>query len=66
MAVSLNKLGDRQYLGKDLRGALQFYKEALSIRQEFCKGPKTVPAEALLGVVTSLLKVVDIEQVSLN
>ncbi len=66
LAVSLNKLGDREYLGKDLRGAMQHYKEALRIRQESCKGAEPVPAEALLGLVTSLLKVVDIEQVSLR
>ena len=66
MAVSLNKLGDRQYLGKDLHGAMQYYKEALRVRQDSCKGAEAVPAEALLGLVTSLLKVVDIEQVYLH
>ena len=66
LAVSLNKLGDRLYLGKDLHGAMQYYKEALRIRQDSCKGPEPALAEALLGLVTSLLKVVDLEQVSLN
>ena len=64
--MSLNKLGDRRYLGKDLHGAMQYYKEALRIRRDSCRGAEPVPAEALLGLVTSLLKVVDIEQASPN
>lgn len=60
----MNKLGDRRYIEKDLRGALQHYKEALRIRQDSCKGAKSVSAEVQLGIVTSLLKVVDIEQVT--
>ena len=62
--MSLNKLGDRQYLDKNLHGAKQHYTEALRIRQEFCNGAEPVSAELQLGIVTSLLKVLDIEQVS--
>ena len=62
----MNKLGDRRYIEKDLRGAMQHYKEALRIRQESCKVAEPVSAEVQLGIVTSLLKVVDIEQVSRN
>lgn len=60
----MNKLGDRQYLDKDLPGAKQHYTEALRVRQEFCNGAEPVSAELQLGIVTSLLKVLDIEQVS--
>ena len=63
LAVSLNKLGDGRYLKRDLRGAMQYYKEALRIRQESCKGLEPDAAEVQLGIVTSLLKVVDVEQV---
>ena len=61
--MSLNRLGDRQYLDKDVRGAMRHYKEALRIRQESCQGAEPMSAEAELGVVTSLLKVADAEQV---
>ena len=66
----MNKLGDRKYLDKDLSGARQHYAEALALRQESCKSVESASqvgeaalAEAQLGVVTSLLKVLDIEQV---
>ena len=61
--MSLNKLGDRRYLQRDLCSAKQYYKEALRIRQESCKGTEPVSAEVQLGIATSLLKLVDIEQV---
>ena len=60
----MNKLGDRQYLDKNLHGAKQHYTEALRIRQEFRNGTDPVSAELQLGIVTSLLKVLDIEEVS--
>ena len=66
----MNKLGDRKYLDKDLSGARQHYAEALALRKESCKSAESASqvveaalAEAKLGVVTSLLKVFDIEQV---
>jgi hypothetical protein len=67
----MNKLGDRKYLDKDLSGARQLYAEALALRKESCcksaqsASPVAEPAlaEAQLGMVTSLLKVLDIEQV---
>ena len=63
MAVSMNKLGDRAYFEKDLHSAIHHYREALSIRQASCNGLEPISAEVQLGIVTSLLKVADIEQV---
>ena len=65
LAVSMNKLGDQKYLGGDLPGAKQHYTEALKTRQGSCCPSKAASVETQLGVVTSLLKVLDIEQVSL-
>ena len=70
LAVSMNKLGDRKYLDSDLSGARHYYAEALALRKESCTSAgsasqvaEAASAEAQLGVVTSLLKVLDIEQV---
>ena len=64
LAVSMNKLGDQRYLSGDLHGAKQHYLEALRTRQGCCSPSKPASVESHLGVATSLLKVLDIEQVS--
>ena len=63
LAVSMNKLGDQRYLSGDLQGAKQHYTEALTTRQGSCCPSEPASVETQLGVVTSLLKVLDIEQV---
>ena len=64
LAVSMNKLGDQKYLQGDLHGAKQHYTEALRTRQGSCCPSNAASVETQLGVVTSLVKVLDIEQVS--
>ena len=63
--MSMNKLGDQRYLKGDLKGAKQHYTEALRARQGSGCPSKSASVESQLGVVTSLLKVLDIEQVSI-
>ena len=63
LAVSMNKLGDQRYLSGDLHRAKQHYTEALRARQGSCCSSQPASVEAQLGIVTSLLKVLDIEQV---
>ena len=64
LTVSTNKLGDRKYIDGDLLGAQQLYTEALRIRQGFCSSSsKPASVEMQLGIVTSFLKILDLEQV---
>ena len=65
LAVSMNKLGDQRYLSGDLQKAKQHYTEALITRQGSCCPSEPASVETQLGVVTSLLKVLDIEQVGI-
>ena len=65
LAVSMNKLGDQSNLKGDLDGAKQHYTEALRTRQGSCCPSEPASVHTQLGVVTSLLKVLDIEQVSI-
>ena len=66
LTVSMNKLGDQRYLIGDLQGAKQHYTEALTTRQGSCCPSEPASVETQLGVVTSLLKVLDIEQVGIR